>query len=247
MFFSARLCPLTFVVVLFLAVPFTAAQANLFRNSYISFELPPDWECKLDGTEWVCVSKYAKQSKEAIIILAAKEAGPSDTFAGYKDHLKTPRLLHDKGGKITPSKLLSDVKERMISNHAWIDAMHLGSEINSYYTRYLATIKEKLAILVTFSAHKEHYTKYSKDFLQAIESLKVVATKDVLDNRQARPGFNPRERMGSDISPNSPMPEDLSPLPEEPQDDGMKMKMAALVLIIAGVGYYLWQKRRKKQ
>lgn len=233
------------IILFFIFLTYSlSSSATLFRNAYISFELPPDWECKLDGTEWVCVSKYAKQSKEAIIILAAKEAGPADNFSAYKEHLKTPRTLHDKSGKVTSSKLLSEVKERTIANHPWIDAMHLGSEIASYYTRYLATIKDKLAILVTFSAHKEHYTKYSKDFLQAIESIRVVASKDILNSQSSNPPFVPKERVGPEIS-TSIMGPDVSPLPDEPKDNDLKTKMMALILLLGGVGYYLW--RRKKR
>lgn len=219
-------------------------NATLFRNSYISFELPPDWECKLDGTEWVCISKFSKQSKEAIIILAAKEAGPTDSFNAYKEHLKTPRLLRDKNGQVAPSKLLSDVKERTIANHPWIDAMHLGSEITSYYTRYMATIKDRLAILVTFSAHKEHYTKYSKDFLQAIESLRVVATKDILESRQQTTPFTPSERVGPDIS-STAMGPDVTAMPEEPKSNDLMTKLMALILVLGGMGYYLWHRKKR--
>lgn len=230
-----------FISTLFFSIHVYSA---LFRNSYISFELPPDWECKLDGTEWVCISKFSKQSKEAIIILTAKEAGPADSFNAYKEHLKTPRILRGKNGQVTPSKLLSDVKERTIVNHPWVDAMHLGSEIASYYTRYMATIKDRLAILVTFSAHKEHYTKYSKDFLQAIESLRVVATKDILESRQRTTTFTPSERVGPDISPTA-MTQDMTAMPEEPKDSDLMTKLIALALIVGGVGYYLWHRKKK--
>ena len=54
------------LLLLSLALP---AQAELFRNAYVSFELPPNWACKLEKTEWVCTSKYAKNVKEAIIVL----------------------------------------------------------------------------------------------------------------------------------------------------------------------------------
>lgn len=68
----------------------------------------------------------------------------------------------------------------MINQHTWVDGMHFASEIPNYYTRYLATTKDKIAILVTFSAHKAHYAKYSNDFFKAIESLRVVATKSLM-------------------------------------------------------------------
>src|SRR5690606_2019872 len=131
------------------------------------------------GTEWVCVSQFSQKSKEAIIILTAKEVGPTDTFQAYTAHLKTARTLPGPRGNPAQSKVYQ-VTQRQISGHPWVDGMHMGSEVTSYYTRYLATIKDRIAILVTFSAHKAHYTKYSNDFLKAIQSLRVVTSKDLL-------------------------------------------------------------------
>jgi hypothetical protein len=44
------------------------AQAKVFRNAYISFEMPETWKCNLEQTEWVCRSEQTKEAKEAIII-----------------------------------------------------------------------------------------------------------------------------------------------------------------------------------
>jgi LPXTG-motif cell wall-anchored protein len=242
MFFQRRffliLCSLVCV-----ALTSQPVQAKLFQNSYVSFELPANWDCTLDGTEWVCVSKFAKQAKEAIIILTAKEAGATDSLISYKAHINTPRSLPDNKGKMVPSKVLALPKERLIANHTWVDGMHLGSEINSYYTRYLATIKDKLAILITLSAHKDHYTKYSSDFLKAVESLRVTAAKDILDSRASTTPAPSQEVIGTPIldipSPGSDMP----PEPSSGQD--MKTKMMALALLIGAIGFYLWRKRKK--
>jgi hypothetical protein len=137
-----------------------SANAVRFRNAYVSFDLPPNWSCKLEGSEWVCENQFSQKTKEAIIILTAKEVGPNDTLAQYMAHLQTPRTLQGKGGQTTKSQIIS-VTQKNIRQQTWIDALHLGSEVGPYFTRYLATIKEKIAILVTLSAHKEHYTKYS--------------------------------------------------------------------------------------
>ena len=216
-------------------------SATTFTNSYISFDLPPNWDCKLEGTEYVCVSKYEKESKEAIIIFTAKEVGPTDSLDAYKTHLSNPRTLPDKSGKTVPSQVLH-VQPRMISDHRWIDSLHLGSEISSYYTRYLATVKNNLAILVTLSAHKTSYTKYSSDFLRAIESLRVVATKDLLDSRQAS------APTGSEvIGPSASIEIDgpTNELPPPPSSgSSMQLKIFALILLIAAIGYYLWRKKR---
>ena len=67
--------------------------------------------------------------------------------------------------------------------------MHLGSEIPHYYTRYLATLKGNIAVLVTFSAHKLFYSKYSSEFFRAIKSLRVLATKaKTVDRRELTKG-----------------------------------------------------------
>ena len=69
------------------------------------------------------------------------------------------------------------VKPTTIQKHKWLDGMHLGSEIPHYYTRYMATLKGNIAMVVTFSAHKLFYTKYSSEFFRAIKSLRVIATR----------------------------------------------------------------------
>src|SRR5437868_7904155 len=138
----------------------SAAHAKLFRNAYISFELPQSWNCNLEQTEWVCRSETTKESKEAIIILTAKEVGPTDSMQLYEQHLNTPITLALKTGGATESKIVYKAKTELINDQTWIDGLHLGSEVQNYFTRYLATIKGRIAVMVTFSAHKQFYTKY---------------------------------------------------------------------------------------
>ncbi len=233
------------LLAVFLAVAASEpVEAALFQNSYVSFELPNNWSCKLDGTEWVCISSYADKSKEAIIILAAKEAGPTDNLPAYLTHLKTPRTLIDKTGKPTSSTVLQ-VRERQIASHPWVDGMHLGSEIASYYTRYLATVKDRLAILVTFSAHKQHYTKYSADFLKSIESLRVIATKDLMDPRpKMSQGPTGNETIGVPVGIGMSDSSAEGMPPEPASNSDLKTKLIALALLIGAVGFYLWRKKK---
>ena len=225
----------------FLSIP---ASAKLFRNAYVSFELPPNWKCSLEGTEWICVSKFSKRAKEAIVILTAKEVGPIDNFSAYQTHLKTPRTLPDKNGKPTKSKVLH-VRTKRINDFQWVDGMHLGSEISTYYTRYLATVKDRIAILVTFSAHKLHYTKYSNDFLKAIQSLRVVATKDILQagGGKRNTGGGLRGKTTAFGAGGDPFNTDEFPMEDSSGDSGgMGAPLGALAL--GGAGYWFW--RRKK-
>jgi hypothetical protein len=239
-------------------------QAKVFRNSYVSFELPDKWDCYLENTAWICryaISKSClgpssnskacqeqrKKTREAIIILAAKEVGPKDSFNAYYDHLKKPRPIVMKEGKRSSSKIIH-TKAINIAKHKWIDGMHLGSEIPHYYTRYLATIKGNIAVLVTFSAHKRFYTNYSNEFFRAIKSLRVIATKSsTVGKNELRPkGVG---TLGVNIGAH--LDTALDELGGEDYDDGsaggfgseMYFVLAALFLALLGV--FIWFKGRR--
>lgn len=223
-----------------------SADAKLFSNSYVSFELPPNWDCTREGTEWLCVSQFERGTqKEAIIVLTAKEVGPADTLAQYMAHLKEPRLLPVKGGAPVPSKVFS-VQQRTINNHPWIDSLHLGSEISTYYTRYLGTVKDRIAILVTFSAHRTNFTKYSSDFIRAIDSLRVTASKDLLGKMPSA-----GQRQSTEIS-GAPIPTGLAPTDSVPLEDstgkakGLR-KILGLGLILLAVGIFLVMRLSRKK
>lgn len=223
-----------------------SAQAKVFRNAYIAFEMPETWKCNLEQTEWVCRSEQTKESKEAIIILTAKEVGPTDTFALYESHLNAPITVNSRVGGPSTSKVVYKAKSVQINDQAWIDSLHLGSEVPNYFTRYLATIKDKIAILVTFSAHKQFYTKYSQDFFKAVMSLRVIASKNLLakpDLGTIRPGS---ETLGAPIG--SAMPADMMQGEEMEGGSGKNKNMLlAGALILAALGAYIFMKSRKKK
>ncbi len=222
------------------------AHAKLFRNSYVSFELPPNWNCNIPdkgGTEWVCTGKYQQKNvKEAIIVLTAKEAGAADTLTNYQNLLKSPRRV--PGATAKSNVKVVSVKTRQIAGHTWVDALHLGGEVNSYYTRYLATLKDRLAILVTFTAHKAHYTKYSNDFLKAVESLRVVASKDLLADRPNLAQRGQHEVIGGPMTTGIPVDPMATALPEEPKSGDMTMKLIAIAMILGAAGIIYWRKRK---
>ncbi len=224
-------------------VKIAPAEATLFSNQYVSFELPPNWSCKNDGTEWVCVSQLEKQAKEAIIILTAKEAGPTDSIESYTAHLNMVRSLPDATGKLIPSQKLS-IKQRTINNHPWVDAMHLGSEITSYYTRYLATVKDRLAIAITFSAHKSHYTKYSQDFLKSIDSMRVIVKKDLFNSTtENTPSGGGMEQMGTEQPDPFAMAGMQAPPEPTPAKKPYLRYALGLLLVVAAVAVYMMRKK----
>lgn len=226
-----------------------SSQARLFSNSYVSFELPTNWTCAQEGYEHVCINKFSKKEKEAVIILTAKKKGAQDTLPNYEAHLKTPRKM--KNYKNIPySSKVKVVKRRKISGVNWIDGIHLGSEVETYYTRYAATAIDSLGILVTFSAHKDHYSKYSNDFMRAIQTLKVIAPKDLASLGSGSTRGAKRDLFSGGLS--DILPEgvygDLSQ--EEGSDSGFfaalgsKGIIGILLLLLTALGVFIYMKSR---
>lgn len=223
------------------------AEAKVFRNAYVAFELPDRWKCVLEHTEWVCRSEQEKESREAIIILTAKEVGPTDSFDAYASHLNTAQSVAYRGQGAGTSRIIYAPKKVRINDHDWIDGLHLASEVPNYFTRYLATIKDKIAILVTFSAHKDFYSKYSQDFYRAVMSLRVIATKNLLaqpDLGPIRPGG---ESLGGPIS--AVMPSDMAGTEADGAEfnsGGGKMKWVLILLAaaLAGGGFVMYKRSK---
>lgn len=170
-------------------------HAKVFTSQFTEFLLPNGWECAMEGSEWVCQSTNNNRKKEAIIILAAKLKGGQDSLSHYQTYLKNTKEFKIPGGKKQVSEpKYTNIKD--IKGHKWVDSLHLASEVPGFYTRYLATVKGDLGVLVTFSVSKDHYSSYSKVIDGIVESLKVFAqmknspTKFV---RQARDGSLPGE------------------------------------------------------
>lgn len=144
-----------------------------FANTFLTFKLPRGWSCALDETEQVCrLASDSNKSREAIIILAMKERGDSDSLDIYLDHLRKPQR---PGGSPATSELseVRHVGTRRIGTHTWIESVHLGSELPNFVTHYYAGLMSRVAVLVTFSAHKDYYADYVADIDAMIDSLVI--------------------------------------------------------------------------
>lgn len=175
------------------------AQSRTFKNAYISFEMQDNWKCNLEQTEWVCRADDPQEAKEAVIILTAKEKGPTDSFALYESHLNAPINTVARSGTQMTSTVKYKAQTQKINDQPWLDGLHQDSEVQNYFTRYMATIKDQIAILVTFSAHNKLYAKHSGNFEKTIRTLRVIATKDLLN----RPDIGPLRGSGEVLGPGS--------------------------------------------
>lgn len=221
------------------------AEAKTFQNSYVSFEVPDNWTCLQEGVAWTCTPSAPLDSKEAVIVLAAKVAGPEDNLTNFLNYLKQPKKITTKVGTPMPSQVMY-AQPRQLAGNQWVQAQHLGSEIQEYYTLYLATVKEQLAILVSFSAERNRYQKYNPIFDKAMKTLKIVANQQLLfpKNRQG----SSSEVIGINVQP-SAGGEDMMPPPERPASgkSGLfKLVLFAVFALAVAFGVYRMTRKRKK-
>lgn len=148
------------------------AWAAKFSNQFTEFELPPQWQCSLEGAEWVCQSTDDSKKRDAIIVLAAKLKGDQDSVDQYLSYLKAVKTYTSVNGKPMKSEVRY-AKTVNLQGQPWVDALHLESEIPGFYTRYLATTKDDIGVLVTYSINKAKYQMYQKDFDAMVNTLKV--------------------------------------------------------------------------
>lgn len=231
-----------FLFSLFILVGSTT-WAKQFKNAYITFEIPERWNCNLEATEWVCRSSDANESKEAIIVLTAKEKGTQDRFDIYEDHLKKPIGNTTKTGETLMSQVTGPAVQKKINDQTWIEGFHLGSEIQNYYTRYIATIKGDIAVLVTFSVHRDFYNKYMNDFLNAIKSLNVIATKNNFMDASVKASDVPFGRIdGGKVSEGIDIP---GLEPSQPKQKNKNFFLIIGAVIVAAIAALILLKRKK--
>jgi hypothetical protein len=150
----------------------TTGHAAKFANQFVEFELPPQWQCNLEGAEWVCQSTNELKKKDAIIVLAAKLKGDQDSLDQYLTYLKAAKTFTSVQGKPVKSES-KYAKTVNLNGQPWVDALHMESEIPGFYTRYLATIKQDIGVLVSYSINKGKYQQYLDDFENMVKTLKV--------------------------------------------------------------------------
>jgi hypothetical protein len=169
--------------------------------------------------------------------------GPNDNFAYYNQYLKTPKTPKHRDGTVATQSKVQHINTIQIANHPWVDGLHLGSLLPNFYSRYLVTVKSKIAVLVTFSAKKEFYTLYSKQFFDAINSLKV--------NEQAAGAASGSLRKAGDefMGSASDQMEDGWESEEnvvKTPSGGSNAWIYGLALILAAAGVFFILKRSKK-
>jgi LPXTG-motif cell wall-anchored protein len=215
------------VTLIGLALASQAAFAKPFKTQFVSMQLPPNWDCKQEELDWVCQPDNLAERAEAIVVVVTKAANEvDDTFPKYEEILKQSRPTRD------------------IKGQQWVDSLHLGSEVPGFYTRYVASVKEKIAAMITYSIAESVYAKYAPVLDQMIDSIEIkYDPKAFADAMKASPGSILTKHghiAGNRLAPSLDTAEGKKE--SAPNNTGM----IAGLLLVAGAGGYLWWKKKKK-
>jgi hypothetical protein len=223
------------------------AEAAKFANQFTEFELPPQWACALEGAEWVCQNANEAKKRDAIIVLAAKLKGDQDSIDQYLDYLKAPKTYTSIQGKPVKSEM-KYAKTVNINGHPWVDSLHMESEIPGFYTRYLATIKQDIGVLVTYSINKTKYQDYLNDFEAMVKTLKVFrkagginigpAGGNLFQNTQI-----PQHVAQDSVFQNAPVESAEAPKPAPKKEDNLPI--IPIAIGVALVAFILWRKKQR--
>ncbi len=169
-----------------------------FKTDFLSFKLSNQWECKLDESEYVCRPISQVKKREVIIVIVAKIPGKEDNVKSYYNYLKEPKKMTDLKGRTISSKV-NLIKYKEINTTQWVDAIHLSSELEDFYTRYLATVKNGIAILVTYSVDRAKHSLYAAELNRMISSIEVLAKAPQLAGPSPKTKVAPKIITGDPI------------------------------------------------
>ena len=165
------------VAAIVIAMSPQPAGATRFHNSYVSFDMPDGWACKLEETEFVCYPPPPDGRHSMGVILTAKQVGRVDSPQLYLRHL-------EEVGRRPEVTVGQAPKQTLIGDSLWIDGSFWNSELRDYETRYLVRTEGDIGVLVTFSAHRSVVA-------QAKAVSYLIARSVVVNSKFARPELRP--------------------------------------------------------
>ncbi len=223
----------------------TSVYASKFANQFTEFELPPQWSCALEGAEWVCQSTNDSKKKDAIIVLAAKLKGDQDSLDQYLAYLKAAKTYTSVQGKPVKSEP-KYAKTVNLNGQPWVDALHMESEIPGFYTRYLATVKQDIGVLVTYSINKSKYQLYLDDFDNMVKTLKVFRKAGGINVAPANGNLFQNTQIPANIGSETVFPgaQVQGGADSKPMSPKQNFPMWIILVAVGAVGFLIWKKKQ---
>jgi hypothetical protein len=172
-------------------------KASAIVTAYATFDHPEGWRCELSQGVWICQSTREPERKESVVLSIATMATEWDTLDHYEQYLKQTRIIQDEQGHSLTSKV-TYVRKRNINGTNWVDSLQHNSELPGFWSRYVATVHNKLAILITYIVSDEQYSKMAPEFERMVSSLKPNAEFDLnIASKQGEPPLPGATKIGA--------------------------------------------------
>lgn len=236
--------------ILFLT--FGALQCFGLETAYVSFDHPEGWRCELSQGVWICQNTTEPDRRESVVLSIATMATEWDTLDNYVKYLSESRTLKEDNGKTIKSKV-TYARKRNINGVTWVDSLQHNSELPGFWSRYVATVQNKLAILITYIVSDEHYSRLAPQFEKMVSSLKPRADFDL--NVASKQGDGPipgstklgpltKSILADRLNTKRKAAEEEAP----PADDnGLMVSLGAIVGGAAVIYFFILRRRKKKK
>lgn len=223
----------------------TLSFGKVFKTQFVSLDLPPNWSCQQEELDWVCQPDNLAERSEALVVIVTKSVNEvDDTLDKYLEILQQPKDMRDLLGTSYKSKIKYS-RKREIRSQQWVDSLHLGSELPGFYTRYVASTKEKVAALVSYSIGESVYAKWAAPMDQMIDSLDIFFDPAAFAELQKQ---SPMSLLGSRGAKGGlrglPKAEDEE-TPAKKEGEGFDPTMlGGIILVAAAAGYLIYKKKK---
>lgn len=183
----------------------TLGWADIFRTSYLEFELPTGWKCEQIETSWACRPTSVKELNRATLVLTAKQASPADHPAALRQNLlKRKSITGKKGLRLTPKAQW----DRSVSSNGteWAEALFFNSEIENYFSYYLTASQDSYTVLLNLnyeSSLSQAYQPLLGALRPSVRFIKPTKTEPLADGPKG-PVVTPPAAQAPPIAPLAP-------------------------------------------
>ena len=220
------------------------AWSKTFRSKFVTLDLPPNWDCQQEELDWVCQPENPNLRNEALVVIVTKATNPTDdSLPKYEEYLKNPKQMRDLVGNTYTSEI-KYVKQKKIRDLMWVDSLQIGSEVPGFVSRYVASIKEQIAALISYHVGESVFPKWAETLDKMIESAELrfdpKAFEEIMKSRNMSVFAN-RAGGGALRAPTATAEEPKKP---KSNSDELAMTMMGAALVVGALGYIIYRKKK---
>jgi hypothetical protein len=232
-----------------LALAFSCVPSFGLKTAYVSFDHPDGWRCELSQGVWICQSTLEAERRDSVVLSIATMATEWDSVDNYLEYLKKTRTISDDQGKPIESKV-TYARKRDINGVVWVDSLQVNSELPGFWSRYVATVHNKLAILITYVVSESQYQRLAPQFERMVASLRPNSEFDLnIASKQGEmqlPGATKLGPLQTDILRERLKPAAAKSEPEDEEtEEGSGLALFGSLLALGGVAAWVVWRRRK--